>query len=338
MGDAQKALFQKIANNKLEVPYTWEVRLTQAGQNGESKKVVWEELITSGKIGYMALLRNLRNILEVGVSRESVRMICDYLSSKKAVLKSKQLPFRFLSAYRMITTGAAPDLWDKGSDDYNKNIVNSPNLGMVIEALEQAIIHSTHNIPIFEGENILIATDVSGSMCYPVSPHSVIQNYDIGAVLAMLVHFKAKSSVTGIFGDIFRVYPFPKRDILRNAEKVYELEGKVGYSTHGFKVIQYANQAREELDRILIFTDCQMYGGNDNRISSAIQREWNIYKTRVPHARLYLFDLAGYGTTPVSILDNDINLIAGWSDKVFDVMNALENGETALDKIRSIQL
>lgn len=343
--DEQKELFSKIVEGTLETPYTWETRLSEAGQNGETKKDVWEELIASRKVGYMALLRNLRNILDAGVSNEHITMVCDYLSNENAVKGSKQLPFRFLSAYRMLTTGVAPTphrgSWNTSRYEVNERVTGNPQLGRVLEALEAAIIHSAQNIPMFANENVLIATDVSGSMCQPVSPKSVIQNYDIGAVLAMLVHYKAQNTVTGLFGDTFKTHAFPKTGILRNAEKVYELEGKVGYSTNGYKVLEYANRTNTSFDKVMIFTDCQMYGTSRyGRASehSAIEREWKKYKQSNPNAKLYLFDLAGYGTTPVSLMDNDVTLISGWSDKVFDVMNAVDEGDTALDVINSIEL
>lgn len=63
----------------------------------------WEELIDSGKLGYMALLRNLRNILEAEVSADHILTVGKRLSSEKAVENSRQLPFRFLAAYRELS-------------------------------------------------------------------------------------------------------------------------------------------------------------------------------------------------------------------------------------------
>jgi hypothetical protein len=343
--EEQEGIFNKIVEGTLETPYTWETRLSEAGQNGETKKDVWEELIDSRKVGYMALLRNLRNILQAGVSNEHITKVCDYLSNENAVKGSKQLPFRFLSAYRMLTTGVAPTLyrrWNTARYEVDTSVTDNPQLGRVLNALETAIVISAQNIPMFDNENVLIATDVSGSMCSPVSPKSVINMYDIGAVLAMLVHHKAQNTVTGLFGDKFEAYPFPKTGVLRNAEKVYELEGRVGYSTNGYKVLQYANRNNTaNFDKIMIFTDCQMYGSSRyGRASehSAIEREWKQYKQNNPNAKLYLFDLNGYGTSPVSLMDNDVTLISGWSDKVFDIMNAVDNGSTAIDEILAIEL
>ena len=91
--EAQQALFNKIVKDELQVPYTWEVELSALGQqkfdSDEVKKDVfrakWEELIFSNKMGYMATLRNLRNILEAEVSKTALNKVCDYLSNEKAV-------------------------------------------------------------------------------------------------------------------------------------------------------------------------------------------------------------------------------------------------------------
>ncbi|MFC3160854.1 TROVE domain-containing protein [Chryseobacterium arachidis] len=47
------------------------------------QKNKWEELIFSNKLGYMATLRNLRNILEANVSPEAMNKVCNYLSDEK---------------------------------------------------------------------------------------------------------------------------------------------------------------------------------------------------------------------------------------------------------------
>lgn len=88
-------LFGKILNDTLVTPYTWETELSARGNTKE----VWDELIASGRVGYMALLRNLRNIIKSGAD---ITPVLAALSNPIQVKKSKQLPFRFFSAYRML--------------------------------------------------------------------------------------------------------------------------------------------------------------------------------------------------------------------------------------------
>jgi hypothetical protein len=65
---------------------------------------------------------------------------------------------------------------------------------------------------------------------------------------------------------------------------------------------------------------------------------WKRYRKINPNAKLYLFDLAGYGQTPVKVRDNGVHVIAGWSDRVFDILHRIENKQGALDEINSIEI
>lgn len=324
--EEQQAIFTKIVSDELAVPFTWETELSALGQvkyaNDKEKTVAlkakWEELIDSGKVGYMALLRNLRNILEAKVSVIYVRKVCDYLSDEKAVMHSKQLPFRFLAAYRELK-------------DLKAECVT-----MVLNALEDAVMMSTNNLQGFEtNTRVLIACDVSGSMQKPVSARSKVLLYDIGLMLGMLMQSKCQQVVTGMFGDTWKVINMPNRGVLSNVNEYYRREGEVGYATNGYLVIDDLIQRNTVMDKVMLFTDGQLWSTNGQ---SHIERSWKAYKVIAPNAQLYLFDLAGYGTTPLNSVRNDVHLIAGWSDKVFGVLQAIDQGKTAIEKIGQIEL
>ncbi len=325
--EEQQAIFDKIAKKELAVPYTWETELSALGQVGyetpaakqAAVKAKWEELIDSKKVGYMATMRNLRNILEAIVSAMHVKKVCDYLADAAAVAKSKQLPFRFLAAYREI----------KG--------LNSEYTTLVLSTLEKAIVASIANMKGFDiSTRVLIACDVSGSMQKPVSKNSKIWLYDIALVLGMLMQSKCTRVVTGMFGDSWKVINMPNNGVLANVEEYYKREGEVGYATNGYKVIDDLINRNVVMDKVMLFTDCQLW---DNKHGGAsLQKSWARYKAIAPGAKLYLFDLAGYGNTPLSVERHDVHLIAGWSDKVFDVIEAIENGENALAKISQVVL
>ncbi|XP_044278296.1 telomerase protein component 1 isoform X3 [Varanus komodoensis] len=83
---------------KLPKPVTWDRELSQRG----NKTAVWEELIDRGQLPFMAMLRNLRNILRSGVSERHHRRLLERLENKESVIRSRQLPFRFLAAYKSI--------------------------------------------------------------------------------------------------------------------------------------------------------------------------------------------------------------------------------------------
>ncbi|XP_051725958.1 telomerase protein component 1 [Ctenopharyngodon idella] len=83
---------------KLKQPDTWECRLSQEG----NKAATWEKLIDRKSLPFMAMLRNLRNMISVGISEKHHSVILNRLTSKNAVIQSRQFPFRFLSAYKVI--------------------------------------------------------------------------------------------------------------------------------------------------------------------------------------------------------------------------------------------
>ena len=325
--DAQQQLFNKITNKTLETPYTWETELSALGQQDfitETEKQMafaakWEELIGSGKIGYMALLRNLRNFLKSDVSIEAIGNVANRLCNEHEVVCSKQFPFRFLSAYRELVN------------------VGHGNTHILLDALEKAVLVTSRNIAGFdEHTRVLLACDVSGSMYTPISPKSSVKNYDIGLVMAMLLKNSCMNVISGIFGDEWMVVNLPFTGILSNVEQMYKLEGTVGYSTNGYKVIEYLNNGGIVMDKVMMFTDCQMWNSDGTR--ETIRKEWDKYKQIAPNAKLYLFDLNGYGTTPLNIVREDVALIAGWSDRIFEILEAVENGSNAIEEIKKIDV
>jgi len=327
----QQEIFNKIVNNSLQVPYTWETQLSELGQkkfeDDDAKKKAfqekWQELIDSKKLGFMSLLRNLRNLLESNVTQAHLEKVCQKLSNPEEVKKSKQFPFRFLSAYRMLKE------------------VTSGHVSKVLNALEEAVKASVENVKGFDDDTaVVIACDVSGSMETEISPRSVIQNYDIGLMLGMLMQHKCKNVITGFFGEIWKVVNLPQNNILANVTELRSREGEVGYSTNGYLVIRDLIAKRIIADKVMVFTDNQMWDSTDfgSEEGGHIATEWASYKKIVPKAKLYLFDLSGYGTTPISTKSGDVYLIAGFSEKVFDVLEAIDNGSSAVEEIKKSRM
>lgn len=130
----QSSMFRRLLENKLQVPFTWETMLSREGNN----KKTWEKLIESGRLGYMAVLRNLRNIIKA--DPDNIDKVYDLIENKERVFKSRQLPFRYYSAFK---------------------ILSSEGIGSskVYDVLEKAIRYSTENIEKLKGKTF-ISTDV----------------------------------------------------------------------------------------------------------------------------------------------------------------------------------
>ncbi|PSL33366.1 TROVE domain-containing protein [Chitinophaga ginsengisoli] len=329
--ESQQALFNKIVQDDLQTPYTWETELSAAGQvtyDSDKKKAmafkkVWEELIDSNKLGYMATLRNLRNMLDYDVSTEHLQKVCATLSDREAVLKSKQLPFRYLSAYREL-----------------KNIDH----GMIVSikrALEKALQTSVEHLKGFDAKTrVVIACDVSGSMQKTISPKSKVMLYDIGLLLGMLLQHKCEYVIAGMFGDTWKRVSMSPDNILANVDEFYRREGEVGYATNGYLVLDNLIKRKGVVEKIMLFTDGQLWDSNTNNTAAGntMSAKWAEYKRIAPNAKLYLFDLAGYKSVPLDVRQNDVFLIAGWSDKIFEIMDAIEKGSDAITEIAGLAL
>lgn len=418
--EAQSEIFRRILDDTLATPYTWETELSRAGkghfeseeERDEAMKETWQKLVASGRLGYMATLRNLRNMAMLCVDEETTRRVCRILSDESQVRKSKQLPFRFLSAYMQLLPenpshhfkqadsssicktqmsvrvmqlknteshllrklrnlrlmnsrclastaticgessgfkAAYRELWEKEIRlerklaklelKINCEIMRyDQHIRLFLDALEDAVRYSADNIPGFDADTrVLLASDTSGSMMRPVSRNSSVMCYHIGLLLSMLMKYRCKSAVSGMFGTIWKVYDMPSDNVLQNTVDMTKLEGEVGYGTNGYEVIRWLIDQKREMDKVMLFTDCQLWDSNSWGGDHSLREYWKQYKEKVaPNARLYIFDLAGYGQSPISMKRDDVFCIAGWSDKVFDILAALERGKSAIDEIRRI--
>nr|XP_046265032.1 telomerase protein component 1 [Scatophagus argus]XP_046265033.1 telomerase protein component 1 [Scatophagus argus] len=83
---------------KLKEPQTWDRLLSLEG----NKAATWEKLIDNKSLPFMAMLRNLRNMITSGISEAHHKKVLSRLTNKKAIIQSRQFPFRFLAAYKVI--------------------------------------------------------------------------------------------------------------------------------------------------------------------------------------------------------------------------------------------
>lgn len=325
--ESQQQLFDKIAKESLETPYTWETELSALGSEliesqearRESFARKWCELIESGRLGYMALMRNLRNILVADVDEQTLEKVALRISSLREVESAKQLPYRYLSAYKELVN------------------VSSVNTSMLLDALERAAMLSINSLDGFSHETrVMIACDMSGSMQHSLSPNSKIMYYEVGNMLAMMLQSRCKKVVSGIFADSWKVVNHSHMSILGNTCSLSSRIGEVGYGTYGGKPLEWLINEKISMDKVMFFTDCQFYG--ESRFGEYFMNLWDNYKKIAPEAKLYLFDLAGYGHMPIEMPREDVVLIAGWSDRVFDMLAALENGGSVVEEIKKIEL
>jgi 60 kDa SS-A/Ro ribonucleoprotein len=145
----QAATWKQVITRTLPTPDTWEVALSA----GANKREAFERLLREDKLGGLAFLRNLRNMLEASVDATLVRQ-------RFAGRFDKVLPFRFVSAVRHAPAYASE--------------------------LNDAMLRATADLPRLSGRTVVLV-DVSGSMNDPLSAKSELRRMDVAAGLAVLV-------------------------------------------------------------------------------------------------------------------------------------------------------
>lgn len=312
----RKTLFARILQDKVPVRSSWEQEWHalhhQLYESPEQRQVVlrdkWKEGISSFRIGYTALLDNLRPMLCAGVSGKVLKLAAEYLGNPAAVRRSGVSPLRLLEVYQQLRR------------------MEQGGAGMLAEALETGVLHSGWSRLGSEGTS-LIAMDVSNSMKLPVHPGGKALRFDVAPLLAWLWKNKGYSVMTGIIGNNWKPMEITDRPVLLATDQFRGREGEAGYGINAHLILQDLLRRRQAVDRILVFTDCRLWGsrGFNQPSGAALIESWRQYRSELaPNAKLYLFDLAGYGARPLEIAGDEVFLIAGWKEPILDVLASME--------------
>jgi len=275
---------------------TWEALSGWLG--GELSASFWERLIPT--MGYMALLRNLRNFEKTEISRSARRAVQERLADPAQVARSRQFPYRFLSAYKAVEG----DWWN--------------------EALSDALDASVGNLPEFKGRT-LVLVDTSGSMGGTVSAKSKISHAEIGALFGVaLAKAGAKVDLHGFAGGHgygYRIDPAVqfKHDLARGGsilKGVQSFTSRIGEVGHGTEITKAYRQSYDGHDRVVLVSDMQSFDSYDADLS-----------TLVPAGvRVYGINTAGYSTTVVDSAKPNRYEVGGFSDQVFRMISLIEAG------------
>jgi len=214
--EEQAAVWKKLIDGTLESPDTWEVALSA----GADKKETWERLLREQKLGYLALLRNLRNMAQVNVDSGLIR---DALLARKGA--QRVLPFRYVAAAR-----ACPQL--------------EPTIDT---ALSEAIAE----LPVLPGKTAILV-DVSRSMDDRLSAKSDMTRVDAAAALASILHGDIR-----MFSFSDAVVEVPPRRGMAGVDALMKSQPHNG--TRLFDAVQMIND-QVTYDRLIVVTDEQAEG------------------------------------------------------------------------------
>jgi len=218
--EGREALFKALADKELRAPDTWEAALSVPGAD---KRAVWERLLADGRLGSLALVRNLRNMEQVGTDAALVRAA---LANAKA---ADVWPWQALAAAR-----------------------EAPAYTHDLDAL---MLRSAGTLPRLPGRT-LVMVDVSGSMNNSLSDKGVMKRMDAAAGLAVVLREVCDGLDVVTFSSVaVHVTPLPRGATLAQAIIASQPHG--GTNLHGALTATRAYFSGAQFDRVVILTDEQ---------------------------------------------------------------------------------
>lgn len=213
--EEQAALWKRLVDGALTAPDTWEVALSA----GADKKATFERLLSEGKLGYLALLRNLRNMQQAEVDSALV-----FKALADGAVKAKALPFRYVAAARAVP------MWEAQ-----------------IDAAMQTAMQGLDKLP----GRTCVLVDVSGSMGEKLSSKSDLTRLDAAAALAVLVR--------GISAEarVFRFNTSAQEVPARHGMALIDAIGSAGGGTTLGQAVREVRSAWPQMDRLIVVTDEQ---------------------------------------------------------------------------------
>jgi 60 kDa SS-A/Ro ribonucleoprotein len=215
--EAQAATWKSLVDGKLRTPDTWEVALS----GGADKRETFERLLRENNLGYLALLRNLRNMTEAGVDTALIRQAI--LARKGGA--QRVLPFRYVAAAR-----ACPQL--------------EPHI-------DQALSEAISELKQLPGKTIVLV-DVSGSMYAKLSAKSDLTRMDAAAALASIINGDVR-----MFSFSHALVEVPPRRGMAGVDALLRSQPHGGTALAG--AVRAVNQWPH--DRLIVITDEQATDG-----------------------------------------------------------------------------
>jgi len=312
---------------------TWENITSHFG----SSKDVWEMCIPL--MGEMALTRNLRNFEDAKISKAAWDAVYEKVSK---IVDTRQLPFRFFTAYRATKSTEARTL------------------------VAQQLDASVANVPELPGVTAVMTDNSGSAVGCVVSRNSDLRVSDAGNTLAAIIAKRfGRNALVGAFGDFMMWVPFNQADstisIKKKIDKVAQEGDHIKYGAKGCRgrygygaaagrgvgggtetglwfAIDDLTQRKVHIDRFLLLSDLCCYtqgdvncgvnmnqyfgkGGNKATVQSMLDR----YRQQVnPNLQVYSVNLNGHAQSQLRTKDGNNHLLSGWSEQIFTVIRDIE--------------
>ena len=307
---ANSPVIDEYMRGTLDPPETWE-SLIHPGISDKEKSKVWKDLVESNKLGYLALIRNLRNICSQDFCDEAwiKKYLCDKIECEQAIKKSLVFPYQIYVAWKSI----------KDSCPY-----------ILEQSLENAFKIATDNVTYYDGSTLLVL-DVSGSMEAQFSKNSLLSIKEVSAVYCVSLMHKCEDVTIIKFGTTWKLFNANKSEpIFKCIQRLIDNED-CGYGTRFYDVL---TGLYEHYDRIFLFSDMQVMKPDFSfhNLNQTLNQKFIEYQATYGSSHIYSFDLGNYATQVIS--DNEgITYITALSDQIFTVIREMENSGKSLVKV-----
>lgn len=320
---------------------TWEHANSEAGQEvakavregkiskNEAEKILaeakndnWESLLMDGKLGVLAALRNIRNIMK-NPRKSVIDAWCKLITTDGLIRKSLVLPMQIDLAYETVM----------------REFVNADYSPKVQQALLDAYEMSIPNLTSVLSGKTCVIVDCSGSMrcainvgynrnnwCNYTRRETESCSYKAGLIAATIC--KATKADVIKFGSDAKYFGYNKN------VNVFALAKQIGTNDYGatypYRAFELMRSMRKSYDRIIFISDNEV---NSYNLTSDSYRRY-IHDVCSPY--IYAIDLAAYGTTPISN-DNKVQYYYGYGSQLFDDISKNEfNPNYHIDKISKV--
>lgn len=278
----------------------------------EKKEANYGQLIMEGKIGYLALLRNLRNLLKNSTNTEIINEACNMLTDEKRVRKSLVFPHQIDLALEMM-------LLEGGYTVPRK----------VLEALDKAYNLAVPNLTeLFPYGKTAVVFDSSASMGGGYYSNVKVNGKNINKSPVEKAALMAATLGKGIDADIYhfassceqiKYNPLDSINTIKN--KCKNMVSRVGHGTSFDSIFQTLGN---RYDRVFIISDLQ----------------GNSYLSKHKYGRMHIYsiDLCGYGTTMFKPGEKVYQLF-GYSAETYELIKRVEvDAKALLKEVEAIKL
>ena len=311
---------------------TWEVNQGEAGQivakavkegkltDKEAKETLtqakadnWKELLDTNKLGILAALRNLRNVLLNNPESSTINKLCDLVSNPTLIREGKIMPYQLDLANEIMIAE-----------------FNSPYARQISQALAKGYELAIPNLSaLIPGQNVIFL-DQSGSMSYgiklPGQKHNSRTSCISKAALIAATIAKATNADIIVFGSSAKYVQYnPNLDVFTLAKQLSTADmGGTNLAT----AWNLAQASGRKYTRTFILSDYECNRGNT-------YSSYMSYVKNVGHPYVYSVDLAGYGTN--CIAGEKVRYYYGYGFSMFDDIAKSEfNAAYHLDQVRKV--